>query len=99
MGSLRPHCEHDAGPPALTPSWLVMAMGVHRPLSQDAGAGGWVLQWGAGGNWCSETFLERVPAGPRGRQGSPSGSGQLLLPSTALAPAPCCSPLPESPQI
>lgn len=39
QGSTRPHHECDAGPPALSLSWLVMATGVHGPLSQDAGGG------------------------------------------------------------
>lgn len=47
-GSPRPHCECDAGPPAVSSSWLVTAVGVYGPLSRDAG-GGWL--GAAAGSW------------------------------------------------
>lgn len=77
---------------------MIVARG-HGPLSRDAGLGGWVPQHGAGGGWCWKTFLERVPTGHCGRQGSPSrlwpapplltrlGTSPLLLPSVGKLPS------------
>lgn len=92
-----PHCEHDAGPLALSRRWLVMAAGVHR-----LGCRGWVAQcrgWElAVADAGRHSWSMSQPAPAAGEVPPPSSSSSPHPPQRQPPIAPPCLKAPKSPK-